>query len=69
MNHFSVRVSGLMESRVFYQKILATLDYKICFDDEQVVRFNCSGENDPTGHLFVFTAFDAESVRLFFQTA
>ncbi|KXU15769.1 Lactoylglutathione lyase or related lyase [Streptococcus oralis] len=39
IDHFGIQVSNLETSKVFYQKTLAPLGYKIAFDIPQAVSF------------------------------
>ena len=49
IDHFGIKVKNLEASKLFYQKTLAPLGYKIAFDIPQAVSFAEPRNADPTG--------------------
>ncbi|RSJ96114.1 hypothetical protein D8790_04220 [Streptococcus cristatus] len=77
IDHFEIKVKNLEASKLFYQKTLAPLGYKIAFEIPQAVSFAeprtaaagdfwlGQGESDPTH--FAFNAETREQVDAFYQ--
>lgn len=77
IDHFGIQVSNLETSKVFYQKTLAPLGYKIAFDIPQAVSFAeprtapagdfwlSQGKSDSTH--FAFNAETREQVDAFYE--
>lgn len=77
IDHFGIKVKNLEASKLFYQKTLAPLGYKIAFEIPQAVSFAeprtaaagdfwlGQGESDPTH--FAFNAETREQVDAFYQ--
>ena len=80
IDHFGIKVKNLEASKLFYQKTLAPLVYKIAFDIPQAVSFAEPRNADPTGDFwlnvgqqepehFAFSAQNEEEVEAFYQAA
>lgn len=80
IDHFGIKVKNLEASKLFYQKTLAPLGYKIAFDISQAVSFAEPRNADPTGDFwlnvgqqepghFAFSAQNEEEVEAFYQAA
>ena len=80
IDHFEIKVKNLEASKLFYQKTLAPLGYKIAFDIPQAVSFAEPRNADPTGDFwlnvgqqepehFAFSAQNEEEVEAFYQAA
>ena len=80
IDHFGIKVKNLEASKLFYQKTLAPLGYKIAFDIPQAVSFAEPRNADPTGDFwlnvgqqepehFAFSAQNEEKVEAFYQAA
>ena len=53
IDHFGIKVKNLEASKLFYQKTLAPLGYKIAFDIPQAVSFAEPRNADPTGDFWL----------------
>ena len=80
IDHLEIKVKNLEASKLFYQKTLAPLGYKIAFDIPQAVSFAEPRNADPTGDFwlnvgqqepehFAFSAQNEEEVEAFYQAA
>lgn len=80
IDHFGIKVKNLEASKLFYQKTLAPLGYKIAFDIPQAVSFAEPRNADPTGDFwlnvghqepehFAFSAQNEKEVEAFYQAA
>lgn len=80
IDHFGIKVKNLEASKLFYQKTLAPLGYKIAFDIPQAVSFVEPRDVDPGGDFwlnvgqqepmhFAFSAQTCQEVDAFYHAA
>lgn len=80
IDHFGIKVKNLEVSKVFYQKTLAPLGYKLAFDIPQAVSFAEPRNADPGGDFwlnvgqqepmhFAFSVQTCQEVDAFYHAA